>query len=71
MYPQDCTGDVHHGFCGGGARIEGSMQNVYHPQDSPGDVHHGFCGGGARNVGFDSLKSGRGQIVGQPRKRGP
>ena len=22
-HPQDCTGDVHHGFCGGGARIMG------------------------------------------------
>ena len=22
-HPQDCTGDVHHGFCGGGARIVG------------------------------------------------
>ena len=21
--PPDCTGDVHHGFCGGGARIVG------------------------------------------------
>ena len=21
--PQDCTGDVHHGFCGGGAQIVG------------------------------------------------
>ena len=22
-HPQDCTGNVHHGFCGGGARIVG------------------------------------------------
>ena len=22
-HPQDCTGDVHHRFCGGGARIVG------------------------------------------------
>ena len=22
-HPQDCTGDIHHGFCGGGARIVG------------------------------------------------
>ena len=26
-HPQDCTGDVHHGFCGGGAQIVGFDQS--------------------------------------------
>ena len=26
-HPQDCTGDVHHGFCGGGAWIVGFEKN--------------------------------------------
>ena len=30
-HPQDCTGDVHHGFCGGGARIAGFEFFPVHP----------------------------------------
>ena len=35
-HPQDCTGSVHHGFCGGGARIVGFEMLLNLPHDRGG-----------------------------------